>query len=280
VDNIRNSIGENLTFTIDKTSIIVDGQNDSNLFRGIVYCYNNNIRNIVVKPGTYDLITEMQEVYGDDWETDITGDTLLTQGIPLSNMNIVFQPGAFVECNYTGDNATFIELFSPFDLSSGTDVTVTGLHLECGNVRYGIHDDVSRKTTPCVHTFRECYVRKNDNNNVWEQPYCLAGGLGTHSKHILIDCDFACDRQGGGSYNVLYYHNNAARTGSDGYIRVENMYCSGRFGSVFAGGQPQNVGNATAPMYVHGCRFTKAPTQADNPGIILKAWGNTIESDN
>ena len=265
-------------FVIDKSGNYFEGYTDNNLFRGICYCYNNEISKIIVKPGTYNLINEMQEIYGDEWETNITEDSLLTKGIPLSNMDIVFQTGAKVECNYTGSNADFITYFSPFDLSSGTDVTVTGLHLECGNVRYGIHDDVSGKTSACIHTFKECYVRKTDNNSVWEQPYCLAGGLGSHSKHILIDCDFACDNNTSGNYNCLYYHNNAQHTGADGYIRIENMYCSGRFGSVLSGGQVQTDG-IPAVMYVHGCRFTKGPTQGNAEAIIMKAWGNIIESD-
>ena len=261
------------TYIIDKAG----GGDNTSLLEGILYCNANGITDVRVRPGTYDMVAEYTAKYGSSWDTDLGNDP----GIPLGyGIRLVFDDGAKVIFNYTGGRSNIHTHLSMFN-TVASDCYMEGLDLECANLRYGIHDDCSYASTPYIHTFKNCRIRKVDTNSDWTASCCIAGGFGS-SARVEIDGGMYMNnnttQQPSAVSDSIYYHNNAALTGSSATVDIHGVYCYGPKGSLHSGGQIQQDGSV-ATMLVHGCRFNAAPREQEPLAIVMHAWNNVVESD-
>ena len=246
----------------------------TSLLDGLLYCYNNGVNRVRVKPGTYNMIDEYEATYGVTWDTDVDE----SNGIPLRNISIIFEPGAKVTFNYTGGRSNIHRHMSLF-YTTASDCYVEGLDLECANLRYGIHDECGGTTSAYSHIFKECNIEKTDNNADWTASYAIGGGLGMHGRVEIDGGKYKCENLAESVQNdTIYYHNNSTHAGTTSKVYIHGIYCWGPVGSVHSGGQVQTDGSI-AEMYVYACRFNRAPREGSADAVKLYAWSNTVESD-
>lgn len=180
---------------------------------------------IVVYPGTYDLIQE----FGEDYFNNISGGEL--NGLMIGNgLTITFLSGSHVTANYEGANSNVMKGFSPFNITQG-DVYIKGLDLECSRVRYGIHDERADNPSPYTTKLRDCRIyMDNTQNTAWSPRQCIGGGLGEHGTISIGRCSFESNDISGG---VVTYHNGSTAD-CESTITIYDSY--------FGGSNNANVG--------------------------------------
>ena len=235
---------------------------------------------IFVHSGTYDLITEFGEEYFANLEAD-TGGHL---GLQLGNgVSIIFASNAFVICNYNGNNSVVNEYFSPFNFDFGTKgFYLENLHLECSNVRYGIHDEGNNVTAPYKNRYKNCHIYiDNSNNKNWNAKQCIGGGLGYSSEVEIDGCYF--ESEGAGENGIVTYHNATGQASANirSNIVVKNSYFA-QGGTV----RCSYIGNQTkkSRMMVCGCSMGREPYKIQESSsysvdnIELLTWNNEIRN--
>lgn len=257
------------------------GGHSTSLIAGIEYCVQRSIRNVLVLPGTYDIIAELQEKYGANWETSIQN----LSGVLIGNgIHVVFSNGAKVKMLYTGTNSGVRSMWSVF-CTDHSDFTLENLNIECQNIRYCIHDECSGASeAKYIHKFINCSMSMVDteDNTDWDSCYCIGGGLGKNGVIVIDGGHYYCNNSRpswDGRQATAYYHNNAnTAVGGESDVFIRNVYCSGRYGFMICGGQVPDNGKP-ARMYINGCRFTREVHSMDTGAFILKSWNNVVETD-
>lgn len=226
-----------------------DGQRDnsgsirySTLCGAIVEAIKYPHSTIEVNAGTYDILSEYQTLYPDDWSTRNDG-----RGINLNNdVHIIFSSKALVACNYTGSDESVLTNFSAFNVRYGS-ATIENANIEANRIRYCVHDDMFSSASPYHVKYKNCIMKIDNSQNPYrsQYPHCIGGGFGQNSHISIENCVFE-GIGGNGSTNpapadnaIVNWHNgpNASQK-SDLFMSGCYFRNSGTFGA-------SSHGNAT-----------------------------------
>lgn len=223
---------------------------------------------IIVLPGTYDIKAEYVALFGAavvaslaDSDTTLNG---FQFGAIIRNKEIVFEPGAHVVCDWTGQTVDGTHRFCAFRVDY--NAKIVGLDLLATNTFYAIHDDYGI-SIPYTNEYENCRIEGVSLYNV----NCIGGGCRKYSRHILKNCYFNNNMP---ASTVVRYH-NSSKPNAEPEIYVSNCY----FNTYFT---PRWYGNQTTKMrvYVNNCEAQRiykdqesASFTTDNVELIK--WCNT-----
>lgn len=271
VDSKLKPIEDTLATVKEQTHTVSSG---GSILEGLIYCYANNIRKLVVEAGTYDVIAEYEAYYGADYFTNYENyatDNVFDRGLWLENIEVVFSAGAKVVCYYTGDNENVSLYFSAF--ATGNNVTIDGLVLDSENLRYGIHADYNSGANQTNFIVKNCDLRHYKSA---ESNQAIGAGTGRHVLWLIENTIFRSDANA----IVFRIHNNVSADAQSKVI-VKDCYIEGdgyfRFNS---------YSNSELPTIIQvcGCSYKNAPVLAketidSNDNFVLVAWNNEVRTD-
>lgn len=263
-----------------KRTIVVGNDEDcdyTSITKAVNEAYRENVCNIVVKAGTYDIISEYQKEYGEAFfENYSEKDT--NKGIVLKNsINILFSGNSKVVCKYTGGNEKVMSIFSPFNSGEG-GFTLDGLNIESKNVRYCFHDERFHSEDSYFNTYRNCRFKQDNTQSNQTFRACIGGGLGKNG-HVVVD---SCEFESVGltePRGICTYHNTTADSGRS-FVLIKNCYFHG-FGSTYI--HYAGTSSDITTMIVSGCSFEKSlplPVKAEGSytveNVELIEFNNSI----
>lgn len=251
-----------------KRTIIVGNDEDcdyTSITKAINEAYLANVRNIIVKAGTYDIISEYKEEYGDTFFENYS-EKNTNKGIVLKNgINILFSGNSKVVCKYTGGNEKVMSRFSPFN-SGEEGFIVDGLNIESKNVRYCFHDERLQSEDSYFNTYRNCKFKQDNTQSNQTFRACIGGGLGKNG-HVVVD---SCEFESVGltePRGICTYHNTTANSGRS-FVLIKNCYFHG-FGSTYI--HYAGTSSDITTMVVSGCSFEKSlplPVKAEGSSTV------------
>lgn len=181
---------------------------------------NDNVK-VRVLAGTYDLVHEFREYYGDDFFVNYDGydahtDDHFYKGMWINNgREIVFDANAKVIFNYNEENNSVKSQFSVF--SMGYNATIRGLNLVYSGCRYAIHDDFARLNGQ-YHSGTNVIENCTFDGNPYF-PAVIGGGFGDDNEYIIRNCLFLNNNQNNDvTYHNTYYGNAKSK------LIIENCY--------------------------------------------------------
>ena len=228
---------------IDKPEIIVD-INGTGDYTSILEALINtpSIIPIRIRPGTYDLISEYEAHYGNNFFTDYQGYQSVSdpfyRGLWLEKgRKITADAGVTLQCTYTGSNPNVPLYFSM--IANTGDVKLENVTLEFGNVRYAIHDDYTPYRSNTI--FKDIRFIGTTNGAV------IGGGLGRWTNVIIENCVFL---NNGNRWDINYHGSNNSATNNKNNIYIRN--CKGSKGvGIVANGSATTLSTA----YISNCQF-------------------------
>ena len=176
---------------------------------------DNEGKNIYFNAGTYDIISQYESHFGNDYFTNYTGYTSggnnLGRGLPIyRGTKVTFSQGAVFTANYTGSNTAVRTNFAAFAIETG--VEIDGLRLTTSGIRNCIHDDFDN-TVSGETIIKNCSFTSDTN--------IIAGGLGIHDILIIKNCYF--DRTNDTYEFDFSYHNNST-AGAQSVVIIKDNY--------------------------------------------------------
>jgi len=229
---------------------------------------------VIVKPGTYDLVSE----YGKSYLDALTGGDY---GLMLGNgINLKFAPTAYVTFNYDGANDWVTENFSPFNTANNLGFTIDGMHCTARYCRYILHDDPrpGTKTAYSYNVIKNCYLEMYPATSYasWINHQLIGGGLGDATSVIIENCIF--DGHYTTDYEAVSYHNSTSgSTSYESKVTVkDNFFADGNRLQFMGYGSAAEktkviVANNSFEDYAQDFSYTHG---ADNNNMIIYAWGN------
>lgn len=256
----------------DGENIIVasDGSGDYTSFT--LACKENygNAKNIVVKPGTYNIVDEYVAIWGQsavDSMADADSTTFdgWQYGVKMNGRKFTFMPGARLVCDWTGHTVDGTHRFSALRVEK--NVEIIGLDIDGTHLFYVIHDDYGTNGAPYTVAYRNCRVFGHSLTNA----NCIGGGCKKYSRHIIENCYF--DNGGLASSTTVRYHN----TNADG--AVPELYISNSYFNGWV--TPRYYGTQTSKMraYINNCKAQKISVIAESESyttenVDLFKWCN------
>jgi len=161
-----------ITYIYERKTIEIGAGKDFEKFSdGLAEAYRLGNCDVIVYPGTYNLVTELGES-GLSNSTNYKGlyigrDTRLT-----------FMDGAKVTCHYTGNVDTIITWFAILRAMDGNYV-VENADFDCSNIRYCVHDEKDG-VGDYIHEYIDCRMKIDNTGSSWGPHQCIGGGFGTH----------------------------------------------------------------------------------------------------
>lgn len=178
---------------------------------------------VIVRAGTYDLISEFSE--------EINASKNENFGIILENgVHVIFDPGAAVVANYTGNDTNILNNFSPF-LSGhvGGGFTLENLTISTKNTRYCVHDDLGDYDIISTNKFINCKMTHDDTENtVKSYPQCIGGGFGRHTYVVINNCYFRSVGSDNYPNPIVSYHNTWKFNDAKSKLILSNSYFYGK----------------------------------------------------
>lgn len=178
---------------------------------------------VIVRAGTYDLISEFAE--------EINASTNTQFGVLIDNgVRIIFDGGAKVVAEYEGSDTNILHNFSPFlagEISGG--FTLENLDIKTKNTRYCVHDDTGNYDIVSIHKYINCRMVHDDTENtIKSYPQCIGGGFGNHTYIEIRDCYFKSLGSENWPNPLVSYHNNATFAYAKSDVFISNCYFSGQ----------------------------------------------------
>lgn len=194
-------------------------------------CNYKNVT-VYVYRGTYDIIEEFKEYYGDDFFDNFISSS--PKGIYLYNgVKVIFSSDAEVTCNYEGTNSNVMALFSPFNYgaSGGVGFTLENLTLKAKNCRYCIHDEAGSNDLIYKNVYRNCNLYlDNSMNTAWRFHQCIGGGVGVNAEIIIENCIFESEYENSidniNLAGIVSYHNSASQYAKNRIV-IKDSYFKG-----------------------------------------------------
>lgn len=262
-------------------AVVVDitGAGDYTSFTRAIYETVYSERDVVVKPGTYDIVSEYYSLFGasvvDSMSDSTTGIKDFQFGIVLRNRKVTFEPGAHLVCDWTGHTVDNSHRFCA--LRFEYNIEVVGLDLDCTATMYGIHDDYGTPdNSPFTNVYKDCRIVCHNLTNV----NCIGAGCHKFSRHIIENCYFENGSTYTGSDPVLSadvrYHNTYV-DGAEPELFVSNCYFSNNLNVCYYGPQTSKmrayVNNCFAPKGINKVR-EDINYNVDN--VELYIWNNSL----
>lgn len=257
---------------VGQDTIIVDasGSGDYTSFTQAIYETVDSGRDVLVKPGTYDIVAEYVALFGQTAVDNMAdADSAIFNGfqygVRLRNRKVEFDSGAHLVCDWTGHTVNGTHRFSALGIDY--DVEIIGLDLDVTATFYCIHDDYGPDGgIPYTVKYENCRVVGHSIYNA----NCIGGGCKKYSRHILKNCYF--DNNLTGSATVRYH--NTIGEGAEPEIYVSNCYFNNWF-------TPRWYGTQTSKMrvYVNNCHARAIYKMAESSSydvdnVELYKWNN------
>ena len=261
--------------TGEETKIIVDasGNGDYTSFTQAIYDTVDSGIDVLVKPGTYDIVAEYVALFGQSAvdsmaDSDSAIFNGFQYGVRLRKRKVEFAPGAHLVCDWTGHTVDGTHRFSA--LGVDYNCKIVGLDLDATATFYCIHDDYGLSDVPYTVEYENCRVIGHNINNA----DCIGGGCKKYSRHIIKNCYFNNNLTN--SATVRYHNTNDE--GAEPEIYVSNCYFNNWF-------TPRWYGTQTSKMrvYVNNCEARSIHKLAESSSynvdnVELYKWCN-IETD-
>lgn len=202
IDNIK--INEN---NIIKNTIYVGANEEyTSLKEGIEKATETFDSTVIVRNGTYNLYNEFG---GDDFFDNYDNNSSV--GIILKNrVKVIFENGAKVTFNYTGNNQIVTSRFSPFN-SGVYGYELYNATVECTNCRYCLHDEQYSQMAKYISRIENCKFTITTSGASPYSHFCIGMGLG-HNGDINIKNNY-CN-------TTILIHNNASTTDTSALSNV------------------------------------------------------------
>lgn len=254
-----------------KQQIVVDanGNGDYTSLTEALYENVNSGVDVVVKPGTYDIVAEYVALFGQTAVDNMADSDSATfngfqYGVIIRNRKITFESGSHVVCDWTGHTVDGTHRFSAFRIDY--NVEIVGLNLVATATFYAIHDDYGLDV-PYTVKYANCKIEGVNLTNA----NCIGGGCKKYSRHILDNCYFNNNLTG--SATVRYHNTND--TGAEPEIYVSNCYFNNWFTPRWYGAQTSKM-----KVYVNNCEARSIHKLAESSSfnvdnVELYKWCNT-----
>lgn len=211
-------------------TIIVDA-NGGGDYTSLTEALYNTSCNVVVRAGTYDVVTEYKALFGNSIFSNISDSYttigMFRYGLFIDNRKVKFETGTQVNCVLT--NVLSVDgthRFCPFNL--GSNAVIEGLKCYAVGSFYLIHDDFGETDTYYTNIIDNCILYGTIyNTNI------IGGGTRNHSTNIVKNCRLD---NGDNSSETMRYHNYNSASASPTVI-VENCYANGTIGARYYGSQ-------------------------------------------
>ena len=267
-DLVREAISDALTLTEEKNEVVVDSSGSGD-YTSILLALKSTAPKVPIriKKGTYNLIDEYEDFYGDSFFTSYTGyagqSDPFYRGLWLAKgREIHGEPGAVIQCQYTGNNSNVPEYFSA--IANDSNVLLENVTILFSNIRYAIHDDFQP----------ECgtIIWKNIVfDGTPEKAAPIGGGFGLNSLYIIEGCVFLNNTK---DWDINYHGSNNVDVDNTNTLRVCNCKGARRFG-VWSNGPS----TAISTCYVSNSQFLEVvkytTSSTTNINVDLIAWNNT-----
>ncbi len=256
-------------------------QNDFTSLLDAILSTGNRFNNTIhIYDGTYDLIKEYKNVYGESF-FDNFNDATTNRGIELqNNIQLIFETNTLVTCNYEGTNKNVQELFSAF-YPKDYGCTIDNITLKTQNIRYSIHDERNGAEMPNTNKYLNCKITHDSTNTQWGAHQCIGGGFGMNSTVIIENCVF---NSIGFDYAVSYHNNNDwnARDYESKVIINNCFFVNGGFyiGS-FGYGEKISTAYVSNSSFAKDAKIDHIHNSINNSidNVDLYKWGNEFRSN-
>lgn len=252
--------------------IAADGSGDFTSFtEGMLYATQYRGSHVYVMPGTYDIISEYESLYGASFFTNYS-EQETDHGVRLWNDVVVeFCPNAKLVCNYQGNNTNVQHLFSP--LNSGSyGFTLINCVLEDHNVRYSMHDERGSQADYYHNKYIGCRF-KHDKGTGSGYIQAVGGGLGKNGLVEIENCIFESVTSEG---SIVSWHNSAS-VDARSQVFIRNSMIKGNARFSYYG--PSTL---ISTMIITGCKMFSDPVKTQESqdynvdNVEILAWGNDI----
>lgn len=255
---------------IKNNLITVDasGNGDYTSFTQAVYETVDSGIDILVKAGTYDIVSEYVALFGQEAvdnmaDSDSSIFNGFQYGVRLRNRKVTFTSGARLVCDWTGHTVDGTHRFSA--LGVDYNVEIIGLDLDATATFYAIHDDYGLWYDPYTVKYENCRIIGHSlaNSN------CIGGGCQMYSRHIINNCYF----NNNASLTTVRYHNTIG-DGSVPEVFVSNSFFNDNLSFRWYGSQTSKM-----KAYVNNCQAHAIVKQAESSSydvdnVELYTWNN------
>jgi hypothetical protein len=253
-------------------TVDVNGTGDyTKLIDGIAAAYAIQNTTVRVLAGTYDIVSELG--------------TLTGNGPVVGNgMHLIFSPGAFVTCHYTGEDDNVQDAFAPINAGTG-DFIIEGMNISASRTRYCVHDELAGALGFRRHEYRNCTMYFDNRLGLStvdgiKYTACIGAGLGAECQ-IIIDGGYYYSETPGHPVTrwgrtISYHNGNNANALSE--IIVKNVYFDGEDAGLSFG----SYGPSTklTKCYVSNCSYLSAPSLTPDTPVNMEiiAFNNEIRT--
>lgn len=172
-------------------------------------------KKVLIMPGNYNLVSEI---------TTATIESESFAGIDVSNLELIFLPGATLNYDYQGSNTHALNNVAPFYKCHGT--IFRGMVLNAKNCRYAIHEENWELDTNNDYydiEYHDCVITiDNTNNAVWDNDICIGAGLGANANILIENCIFS--PTSATETGIVSYHPLATGNAFNGRLVIRNCY--------------------------------------------------------
>lgn len=257
--------------------IVVDanGGGDYTSFTEAIYENVDDGRDVIVKAGTYNIVSEYIALFGqsviDNLADSTSGMNDFQYGVRIHDRKVTFESGSHLVCDWTGHTVNGTHRFCALRVEPNAHIV--GLDLDCTATFYCIHDDYgTQDESPYTIKYENCRVIGHNLYNA----NCIGGGAHKYSRHILHNCYFKNNVSSSDrvlSADVRYHNTNTANAEPELY--VSNCYFSNNMNVTYYGTQTTKfrvyVNNCFAPYGIIK-RGESASMTTDN--VELYTWNN------
>lgn len=229
---------------------------------------NTTNQNIIirVRPGVYDLTQELASYL----ETA----TSVTECILNKDCTIIFDSGAEVTCNYSGNNSWVKENFSIITQVQGS-MKLVNAKLTGANIRYCVHDEHAANPTPYHNEYIDCQMYLDNSQNAWTLANCIGSGWGQYAHIDVVGGIYHGVRASVSDKSDIRFHNANSSEGIS-HICVRDVYMNSTIG-LYSNGTM----TTKSLVEVTGCHMNIPPTVGRSTGatvdnIDVIAWNNEI----
>ncbi len=240
------------------------GGNFSTIKEGFEYALLNGIDEVIILPGTYDLVAEGIE----DYSLSIYNNPNLKQGYYAPKKIIGY--GAVLLCELSSPNWEL----SPINLYFGSNGTeIYGLTIICSNCRYCIHDEMWDMKAWGSNYYHNVFkdltlVHKTAPSEILIAPTNIGGGFGEKGNITIENCVM----QSAGAKNIDYHTKPASTGAQSGNCEVWVKDCV--FNKTITGTRSGSSTDFINTIYVTNCLCGKKPTNRTDHNMRIISWNN------
>lgn len=232
---------------------------------------------LYVDSGLYNIKSELEAIYGDDYFTNYSYDNDGMGPVVLKNrIRIVFASNSKVMFDYAdGTNEDVMKYFSPFN-AGDKGFTIENATIETYNCRYSVHDEYNGDEIPYANKYINCTITHDSSmNDVWGPHQAIGGGLGASGSVEITGCYISTK----GYTYAASYHNSNRNNATDYKSRITVKDCYFDEGTFYISNYGDGLKKSQA--YVCGNSFPSEPTYnySDNNGkdnAEIITWNNFI----